>query len=123
MTNIYIEDTTTVELKRLILTNKDLKFKHLDCCMVFTSDGDNLYAQDIDWKKSPEYPTNDIFQTGDFTQTLYNYYLTFDNVIALLESLEAIGMKLSLSDELNNHSMRLTEFKEQISSKNEWTLK
>lgn len=42
---IYIEEVLPGTLKSLIQSDDELKFKHKDCSMVFTSEGGHLYAQ------------------------------------------------------------------------------
>ncbi len=101
----YIEDITTEQLKTLILTNDNLRFKHKDCCMAFCSEGHHLYAQDV------EEPDSDLFADGDFKGAITGYYNTTTYVCELLESLSSVGMDLELSDNLNTFNMPLNELK------------
>lgn len=106
MTNrVYIENVTPDELSKLILANDDLEFKHQDCSMVFTSEGDHLYAEDIDM------PGKCIFHNGNFIDVINSYYKTTLPIVELLISLASIGMELELSDALNTFNMSLNDLK------------
>lgn len=101
--NVYIEDVTPEALKEMILSNDELKFKHKDNCMVFTSEGDHLYAEDIDA------PDADLFADGDFVGAIIGFYKELSPVIELLESLASVGLVLELSDAVNTFNMPLEE--------------
>lgn len=103
--DFYIEYTTTEKLKNLILTNDNLRFKHKDCCMAFSSDGHHLYAQDLG------VPDSDLFADGDFKGAIMGYYNTTTYVCQLLENLSLVGMNLELSDHMNTFNMSLDELK------------
>tara|TARA_Y100001001_G_C7764973_1_gene223100 strand:- start:80 stop:403 length:324 start_codon:yes stop_codon:yes gene_type:complete len=89
---IYIEDVSPETLKSLIQSDDELKFKHKDCSMVFTSEGDHLYAQDVDSHET------DLFAGGDFAGSIQKHYGNLTPVVELLESLSTVGMPLELAD-------------------------
>lgn len=114
MTRVYIDDISMEELKGLILSDDALEFKHKDCAMYFTSDGEHLYAHDMDWKKTITEPNNDCFAKGDFSGMINGHYRDYDGVINLMERLEEEGLTLSLSDVLQKHEMSLGNLKHDI---------
>jgi hypothetical protein len=108
ISHVYIEDVKPNVLRVLIESNDELQFKHRDCAMFFTTDGDHLYASDMDE------PSNDLFHDGNFLTTIYDHYLVHDMVVNLLKSLNDVGLKLSLSDQLHNHEMDLEYYEKQV---------
>lgn len=108
--NIYIEEVKAEELKSLILTNDELKFKHQDCALYFTSDGSHLYAHDMDWEKSFEMPNNDCFAKGDFVEVIKSHYIEHDRVIELINTLRSVNLILEFADVFNHHHMTFDDF-------------
>jgi len=102
---VYIEDVTSKELKKMILGNDELKFKHRDCSMVFSSEGEHLYAGDINL------PESDVFGDGNFVGAIVGYYDTTSPVVELLEDLASVGLELELADLFCTFNMPVSELR------------
>jgi hypothetical protein len=105
ITYTYIENVSPKELKKLILENDELKFKHKECSMFFSSEGEHLYAMDVN---SPE---SDPFGDGDFLGAIKRYYNELAIMIELLENLSTVGLELELSDHVNTFNLSLNDLK------------
>lgn len=121
LSHVYIEDVAPNVLRVLIQSNNELQFKHRDCAMYFTTDGDHLYASDMDGEKDGL--LNDCFFDGNFVTTIYDHYLVHDMVANLLKSLADVGLKLTLSDQLHNHEMDLKTYEKQVQIAEDTALK
>ena len=86
--NLYIEDCSFEQLKKCILENETFKFKHKDTALYFTSDGDHLYAFDVDGNNP------DVFQSGNFVDAIQGHYNTLTEVAALLHEFIIILIQL-----------------------------
>jgi len=107
MASTFIEDITPIKLLTMIQLSPAFDFKHKDCDLVFTSDGEVLYAYDTNNKSA------DPFKSGDFIGAIQKYYDgEIQPVIDLLTSLAESGLPLELSDHHNNFYLTLSELKQ-----------
>jgi len=104
LNQVYIEDITIHELSRRIKEEKNLQFKHHDCSMFFHSDGEYLYASDVDE------PNKDVFGDNDIASVIAAYYLdSHDYVVSLLDALVHLDMELKISNKSNTNTLTLYE--------------